>query len=193
MSTIDPASTPTGRLGLSAFAEAARQDDGARLVVAGESLRVLGTGTTPAGRNVAWVAPDDRTVALFTNALAEAYGNGIAGAVSRELGLARNGTLSAATVNRAIDMAETSRQALEGIDFALRLSCLAGTNSEAFRAACTEADVIPDHLDSSRRDAIDDAMRLRFEQSQQAGASPVSPDTARAWLVELIKAQEPSE
>jgi len=189
MNTIGPVSPFPGQPDLTTFAEAAKQNGDSRLVVAGESLQVLGAGTAPDGRSVSWVAPDDRTVALFVNALATAYGNGIANAVSREHDLGKGGVLSSATVNRAIDMAETSRQALEGIDFALRLSCLASTNSDTFRAACAKADIPPEQVSPSQRDAIDDAMRQRFDQALQKGASPVPAGTAHAWLLELIKDQ----
>src|SRR5690606_21349419 len=120
---------PTGHVDLANFAAAAQAADQAKggadalLVVSGKQVKVLGTGATPSGRSVAWVEPDDQTHRMFTDALARSYGQGIASAVARELNLDKPGPLTAATVNRAIDMAQTSRHALDGVDFALRLSC----------------------------------------------------------------------
>jgi len=190
--TIDP-SLPSSHIDLSTFTSAARAAEEAAaggdaiLVVSGTQVKVLGTGVTPSGRSVAWVAPDDDTMRMFADALARSFGNGIASAVTRELGLDRAGPLSAGTVNRALDMAQTSRHALDGVDFALRLSCLATTGSDAFNDACIQVGVDPASLTHAQRHAIDDAMRERFEQAAEQGQSPVSPDTARAWLRELVQ------
>ena len=106
-----------------------------------------------------------------------------------EPNLNKPGPLSAGTVTRAIDMAQTSRHALDGVDFALRLNCLASTGSDAFRAACAEVGVSPASFDRDGMNAIDDAMRERFDHAAEQGQSPVTQDTAHAWLVELVKAR----
>jgi hypothetical protein len=146
-------------------------------------------GSTPGGRSVAWVAPNVDTTGMFAQALARSYGQGIASAVSRELGLEPNPgkPLSARTVTLALDMAQTSRDALSGVDFMTRLALSATNDAPAFQQACRDAGVAPSDLDAGRRGALDQAMQARFDQAAESGHSPVSLATAAGWLRDLLK------
>ncbi|MFC4297799.1 hypothetical protein ACFO0J_07065 [Castellaniella hirudinis] len=157
--------------------------------VSGQSMQVLGTGTTPGGRSVAWVAPDVDTTRLFTEALAHSYGPGIAQAVARELGLepSPGKPLSARTVAQALDMAQTSSQALSGVDFVTRLDCSASAQGAGFKAACQTLGLDPSNLDPQRCQDIDQAMQQRFDQAAAQGRSPVAPETAQDWLRALLQ------
>lgn len=174
---------------LGRFEAAARGSESIYISVSGQSMQVLGTGTTPGGRSVAWVAPDVDTTRLFTEALEHSYGTGIATTVARELGLepSPGKPLSSRTVAQALDMAQTSTQALSGVDFVTRLDCSAGMQGAGFTAACHDLGLDPAGLDPQRRQDIDQAMLLRFEQAAAQGRSPVAPGTAQAWLRELLQ------
>lgn len=109
--------------------------------------------------------------------------------ISRELGLEPNPgkPLSARTVALALDMAQTSSDALSGVDFLTRLAVSAAHGAPAFQQACADAGIAPASLDATRRGALDQAMQARFEQAAQSGQSPVALGTAAGWLRELLK------
>ncbi|NMK50021.1 hypothetical protein [Achromobacter sp. Bel] len=188
--TISSVTPSSPFISLDAFAKAAESGQDVYVEIAGEQLQVLGMGTTPSGRSVAWVAPNVDTTAMFTEALARNYGQGIASAVSRELGLEPNPgkPLSARAVATAIDMAETSSHALSGVDFLTRLATSAVTGAPAFQQACADAGIAPSSMDANRRAAIDQAMQARFDDAAQAGQSPIALGTAASWLRDLLKA-----
>ncbi|QVQ24846.1 hypothetical protein [Achromobacter deleyi] len=187
--TISSVTPSSPFISLDTFAKAAEGGQDIYVDIAGEKLQVLGMGATPGGRSVAWVAPDVDTASMFAQALAQSYGQGIASAVSRELGLEPNPgkPLSARTVAAAIDMAETSSHALSGVDFMTRLATSAAGNTPAFQQACNDAGVAPSSLDAARRTALDQAMEARFDQAARSGLSPVSLATAAGWLRDLLK------
>ncbi|WZB66609.1 hypothetical protein WJ971_00480 [Achromobacter xylosoxidans] len=174
--TISSVTPSSPFVSLDAFAKAAQSGEDVYVDIAGETLRVLGVGSTPGGRSVAWVAPNVDTTGMFAQALARSYGQGIASAVSRELGLEPNPgkPLSARTVTLALDMAQTSRDALSGVDFMTRLALSATNDAPAFQQACRDAGVAPSGLDAGRRGALDQAMQARFDQAAESGHSPVS-------------------
>ncbi|WP_238891461.1 hypothetical protein [Achromobacter insuavis] len=153
--TISSVTPSSPFVSLEAFAKAAESGQDVYVDVAGEKLQVLGMGTTPGGRSVAWVAPNVDTTAMFAQAL---------------------------------DMAQTSRDALSGVDFLTRLALSATNGAPAFQQACSDAGVAPASLDAARRGALDQAMQARFDQAAQSGQSPVSLGTAAAWLRDLLKA-----
>ncbi|KAB0614664.1 BspR family type III secretion system anti-sigma factor [Castellaniella defragrans] len=191
MNTLPPVSFPSHELpNLDRFAAATRGAESVYISVSGQSMQVLGTGTTPGGRSVAWVAPDVDTTRLFTAALEHSYGAGIARSVARELGLepSPGKPLSSRTVMQALDMARTASQALSGVDFVTRLDCSASAQGTGFKAACQALGLDPSGLDPQRRQDIDQAMQLRFEQAAAQGRSPVAPEAAQAWLRELLRA-----
>lgn len=147
--TISSVTPSSPFVSLDAFAKAAESGQDVYVDIAGEKLQVLGMGATPGGRSVAWVAPNVDTTAMFAQALARSYGQGIASAVSRELGLEPNPgkPLSARTVALALDMAQTSSDALSGVDFLTRLALSAANGAPAFQQACADAGVAPASLD----------------------------------------------
>jgi len=171
------------------FAAAMAKGDAVYISVSGQSLQVLGTGVTPSGRSVAWVAPDVDTTSLFKDALARTYGQGIAIAVARELGLepSPGKPLSSRVVSLALDMAQTSSQAMSGVDFATRLEFSARAAGQGFASTCRAEGIDPGKIDAAERQRIDDAMQRRFDQAAAAGQTPVAAETARAWLREILR------
>ena len=187
-----PLSAPTpsqAAPSLDHFEAATQGAESVYLSVSGESMQVLGTGSTPGGRNVAWVAPDIDTTRQFTDALAHSYGPGIAQTIARELGLepSPGKPLSSRTVTQALDMARTASQALSGVDFATQLDCSATSQGIGFKTSCEALGLDPASLSPQQRQHIDAAMQARFAQAAAQGLSPVSPDTARGWLRELLE------
>ena len=178
-----------GSPSLAHFEAAAHDSEAVYISVSGQSMQVLGTGATPGGRNVAWVAPDIDTTRLFTDALANSYGNGITQTIVRELGLepTPGKPLSSRTVSQALDMAQTSSQALSGVDFATQLDHSASARGAGFPTACRALTIDPASLSTQRRQEIDAAMQLRFEQASAQGQSPVMADTAQSWLRDLLQ------
>ncbi len=178
-----------GSPSLSHFEAAAHDSEAVYISVSGQSMQVLGTGTTPGGRNVAWVAPDIDTTRLFTEALSHSYGKGITQTIVRELGLepSPGKPLSSRAVAQALDMAQTSSQALSGVDFATGLDHSASVRGAGFLTACRALSIDPASLSTQRRQEIDAAMQLRFEQASAQGQSPVTAGTAQAWLRELLQ------
>jgi hypothetical protein len=188
--TISSVTPSSPFISLDAFAKAAESGQDVYVEIAGEQLQVLGMGTTPSGRSVAWVAPNVDTTTMFTEALARNYGQGIASAVSRELGLepSPGKPLAARSVATALDMAETSSHALSGVDFMTRLAVSAVNGAPAFQQACADTGLLPSALDANRRTLLDQAMQARFEHAAQAGQSPVALATAASWLRDLLRA-----
>ncbi len=190
MTIHSPASSqPSGHLSLEQFAEAAKGNESVYLSISGQSMQVLGMGTTPGGRAVAWVAPDVDTTRMFTEALQESYGPGIAKAIAQELGLqpSPGKPLSARTVMHALDMARTAGQALSGIDFVTALEYSAQNEGLGFKSVCQELNLDPGSLDAQQREAIDHALQERFQQAASEGRSPVPPETVRSWLHEVLR------
>lgn len=175
-------------LELDVFARAASQGETLYVTKAGEQFQVIASGTTPSGRNVSWVATDEDTLVMFSSALALAYGTGIARAVAKELDLhaAPTTSLSARVVTRAVDMAETSRHALQGVDFLTFLSWSARADTAGFRQVCHDTGVSPDQISGTLRATIDESMQQRFASAAQSGKAPVSAHTAQEWLREVL-------
>lgn len=175
---------------LEAFHEAAQQGEWLHMSQDGAQWRVLATGTTPSQRSVAWVEPQADTTSAFVGALGQSFSRGIQASVARELGLqpAPGRPLSARTVLQAIDMAQTSQTAMQGVDFLTRLQVSAASNSTAFVEACRHAGVDSASMGAGQRSAIDARMQQRFEAAAAQGQSPVTESTARAWLAEELRA-----
>lgn len=175
-------------LSLDAFSQASRAGQAVYISASGQSLQVLGAGAMPDGRSVAWVAPDADTVSMFTQALEQTYGHGIASAVSRELGLypSPGKPLASRAIERALDMAQTSAQALDGVNFITRLDCSATAGGPVFASVCKELGIAPGSVTAQESRRIDQAMQQKFDQAAQSGQTPVAPETARVWLRELL-------
>ena len=176
-------------LPLENYTEAAQSGQELYITISGTRHHVLSSGSTPNGRSVAWLAPDIDTTSMFNQALAHAFGQGIASAVSRQLGLipAPGKALSSRSVVAAIDMANAAREALSGIDFMSRLRCSAVGDSAIFHQACRDTHRAPGDISVAQREALDQAMKARFDQAVSEGASPVSLATAGQWLRDLLQ------
>jgi hypothetical protein len=173
---------------LETYTEAAKDGHNLYVHIDGNERRVLSWGKSPTGRSVAWLEPDVDTTSMFTQALAQAYGQGIASAVSRQLGLepSPGEPISARIVMSAVDMADTAKDAMAGVDFLSLLSTSAVSNTPVFRQACKDCRLNPDAITAQQRTALDDAMKARFQAAAHEGTSPVSLQTAAQWLRELL-------
>lgn len=177
---------------LEAFHQAAQKGDWVHMSRDGTQWKVLATGTTPSQRSVAWIEPEADSTSAFVGALGQSFSSGIQAAVVRELGLgpAPGRPLSSRTVMQAIDMAQTSRQSLSGVDFLTRLTVSAVNNPSGFQAACAAEGLSAEIFDSPQRASIDAAMQKRFEAAAQNGSSPVLPHVAQNWLREELRATQ---
>ena len=178
--SADTATAPA----LEKFEQAA--SEGAQIHVSrdGSQWRVLGQGTTPSQRSVAWLEPgqESDTTSVFVEALGQSFSSGIQSAVVRELGLAPapNKPLSSRTVQQAIEMAQTAQKSLDGVDFMTQLQFSAKANSAGFVDACRASGVEAGQVSPAQRQEIDAAMQQRFQNAAQHGESPVSMSTARS-------------
>lgn len=187
--TISPASILPPLPALEAYTEAARTAQDLYVNIDETQRQVLSWGSTQQGRSVAWVAPDIDTTSMFTRALAQTYGRGIASAVAEQLGLdpAPGKPLSSRTVMSALDMANNAKDALTGVDFMSRLSASAVSDMPIFRQACQDCHIDPKSLNAQQRQTLDLAMQDRFDQSVIMGFSPVPLAKIGEWLRELLK------
>lgn len=174
---------------LEAFKHAAEGSDFVHVSIDGGQFKVLGTGVTPSQRSVTWLEPSLDTTSAFVDALHQAFPRGINSAVVRELGLSPmpGQPLSSRTVLAAIDMAQTSQQAINGVDFLSQLNASATSNAPDFVAACKYLGVNALLISQESRTAIDAAVKQRFEGAAQQGTSPVPPEVVQAWLRDEIK------
>lgn len=186
LSPADAIARPT----LEAFQQAAKEGDWVHMSCDGTQWKVLATGTTPSQRSVAWIEPEADSTSAFVGALGQSFSSGIQASVVRELGLdpAPGKPLSSRTVMHAIDMAQTSRQTLLGVDFLTQLTMSAVNNASGFHGACQAMGLSGSAFDAQQREAIDAAMQKRFEAAAAQGQSPVPAQTAREWLREELNA-----
>ncbi len=184
-----PATGPTAPA-LEAFQQAAQQGSWLHVSQDGAQWQVMATGTTPSQRSVAWIEPHADTTSAFVQALGQSFSQGIQKAVAQELGLqpAPGRPLAARTVLQALDMAQTSQNALQGVDFLTQLSVSATQGSAAFTEACRQLALDPAGVDAGQRARIDARMQQRFEAAAASLQSPVAPATARQWLLQELSA-----
>ena len=189
MNSISPNSGPSPQAVIDAFRESAGRGEAVRVVeVDGQSFQVLAEGRAGA-RSVAWVREDADTTGIFLQALARRFGAGVASHVAQALDLAPSPgkPLAARLVPQAIEMAETSAQALAGVDFLTLLAHSARSGGAAFRAAAERAGVDPAALDAEARGRIDEGMQADFAAAAARGESPVSQATAAQWLMKRLR------
>lgn len=174
---------------LEAYSDAAQKTQAIYINVANTQYQVLGVGETPKGRSVGWIAPDTDTTFMFTQALSQTFGGGIANAVSNQLGLssAPGKPLSSRTVLSAINMADNAKNAMLGVDFLSRLSSSSTSNTPAFRQACKDCNIDPASIDMTMRQHIDATMQAKFDTAFLNGTSPVPLEQAGEWLRDIIK------
>ncbi len=169
---------------LDSFREAAKK--GAFLYVShdGCEWQVLATTSMLDECSVAAPGPGSDSQSAFIGALGQAFSAGIQAAVVRELGLAPapGQPLAARVVQQAIAMAQTSQQAMLGVDFMTQFMCGAVTRSGGFAAACRAQGLPLEAVSRLQCEAIDAAMQRRFAQAASQGQSPVAPALAQQWL-----------
>lgn len=154
----------------------------------GSIWTVCACDTTGAQRPGAGPDSGVDTTSIFADALGQAFSGGIQDAVVRELGLAPNPgqPLASRLVLQAIAMAETSQQALQGVDFMTQLMFSAAAQGGEFMDACRALGLAPEAVSAQQRAVVDARMKERFAQSARQGQFPVAPALARQWLqVEL--------
>lgn len=178
---------------LESFEQAAQQGPWLHVSQDGAQWQVKASGSTPSQRSVAWVEPDgDRadTTSAFVEALGQSFARGIQAAVARELDLrpAPGQPLSARTVQQALDMAQTSQTALQGVDFLTQLSVSVAHGSTAFVQACEQLAVDPASIGAEQRARLDARMEQRFQAAAAERQTPVLPATARQWLAQELLA-----
>lgn len=188
--TITTLLPPSGiaQLALSSFRDAAKKGEMLQVVHDGSIWNVWACDTTGTERLGARPDSEVDTTSIFADALGRAFSRGIQDAVVRELGLAPNPgqPLASRLAQQAIAMAETSQQALQGVDFMTQLMFSAAARGEEFVAACRALGLAPEAVSAQQRAAIDVCMQERFAQAAQQGQFPVAPALARQWLqVEL--------
>jgi hypothetical protein len=183
---IDPIRTG-GPPPLDAFRTGASQGETVRVTVDGEQFKVLGEGRLEGGagaRSVSWVQGEVDTTGFFLQALTQSYGGGLSDAIARELGLdpAPGKPLASRSVLQALDMAQTGRGALAGVDFLTQLDLSAGAQGPGFRSMLKELGLEEGRITREQCSELDARMQARFEQAAARGESPVAPGTAREWL-----------
>lgn len=172
---------------LDAFRSAANEATDVVAVLEGAAWRVIGLDeVAPSGHASQGVG----TVAVFLDTLSNAFSPGIRTAVERELDLQPVSAqpLPSRQVLAAIEMAETSRQALVGVDFLTRLQFSASQGGLEFRRTCSLLGVRAGQLRAQERCRIDTAMARHFDVAAEEGRFPVSHAAAREWLEQLISA-----
>jgi len=186
--TTSPVSSLPPAPALEAYTEAAQNAQDLYVTISGTQYQVLSWGQTPMGRSVAWIAPDTDTTSMFTQALAQTFGRGIASAVAQQLGLdpAPGKPLSSRTVFSAMAMADNAKNALLGVDFLSRLSTSARADTAAFRQVCRDCQIDPTRITPEQRNNLDLAMEVKFDHACANGLSPVSLEQAGQWLRELV-------
>lgn len=169
---------------LETFQKAAQQGEWLHVSQDGAEWRVKATGSTPSQRSVAWVEPHTDTTSTFVAALGQSFSRGIQSAVAHELGLqpAPGRALAGRTVLQAIDMAQTSQTAMQGVDFLTRLNVSAVHGSAAFIEACRHAGIAPETVGQEQRALLDARMGQRFEAAQDQRQGPVLEAVAGGWL-----------
>ncbi len=154
------------------------------LVHDGHAWKVEALRTTVGERSGRYRGIEVDTASVFVASLGRGFSPGIQAAVVRELGLVpRPGEpLESAAVLQAIAMAETSRKALEGVDFMTRLMFSAAIHGTGFTQACAALGIPPEAVGAQQRAALDARMQKRFDEAAQQGQTPVAPALARQWL-----------
>ncbi|WP_209422367.1 hypothetical protein [Melaminivora jejuensis] len=84
-------------------------------------------------------------------------------------------------------MAQTSRTALQGVDFLTQLSVSAAHSSTTFMQACEQLAIDPASLGTEQRALVDARMEQRFQGAAAERQAPVTPATAREWLMQELR------
>lgn len=190
---LPPSAIP--QLALSSFRDSAKKGETLQVVHDGSLWTVWAGNTTVTERLGSRPDTEVDTTSIFADALGRAFSRGIQDAVVRELGLAPQPgqPLASRLVLQAIAMAETSQQALQGVDFMTQLMFGAAAQGGEFMATCRTLGLAPEAVSAPQRAAIDRGMQERFAQAAQQGRFPVAPALARQWLQAELMALLPRD
>ncbi|MCF8161231.1 MAG: hypothetical protein K9J76_11040 [Polaromonas sp.] len=198
MSDIPSIGGASARQVLERFGESAARGATLQVSADGKDFKVLAMGQLSAAsgatRSVAWVQSDEDTTGIFLKAMSQSYGARVSSCVARELGLdpSPGKPLASRVVQQALEMAKVSGVALAGVDFMTMLDQSAVADGRGFQTACAELNVDPKSVNADTRLWLDSQMKLRFDDANANGQSPVSPADASAWLKGLIASLKPS-
>lgn len=186
-----PATGQRSAPALEAFCEAAGQFDAVTLSLQGQTWCVQGEEAASAGANrVLWNAQGQGqdTTSAFVQALGQSFSPELSAAVARELGLCPKPgqSLPSRTVEAAMEMATTGRQALAGVDFFTALQFSATASGAEFRKACDGVGIAHECVGAADRQHIDAIMAQHFSHAAAMSAVPVSYDTAAQWLEAVL-------
>lgn len=184
LSPLDGHLTPA----LDAFQTEANRGEAVRVSVDGHDYQVRAEGTLEAStgvrRQVTWVESDADTTTLFVNALSAGFGAGLSTAVAQELGLspAPGQALASRRVQQAMEMAQTGKAVLSGVDFLTQFEHSAVVGGVAFKRAADAEGIDPSLLGPEVRAELDRKLQSRFEQALASGQSPVEPAAVTTWV-----------
>lgn len=189
ISSVSPLGSASGTSPLDAFRQGAAQAEQVVVQLDGQNFTVLGQGQTASGRSVAWVQGDTDTTRMFLDAMTQSFGGTVSQAIARELGLepAPGKPLASRLIEQALDMAQTSQQALGGVDFLTLMDHSAQVGSAAFRGACAELGLAPQGVTGPQRHQIDQLVRQQADAAASQGQSPLSPSQVQAWLQQAVQ------
>ena len=197
MADFSPIGGAPPRQILQAFQEGARQGDELRVVADGQDFKVLAQGqftsASGLGRSVAWVQDDKDTTGIFMQAMSQTFGARVSNAVADALGLApaAGKPLASRLVTQALEMAQLGQQAMTGVDFMTQLDHSAVSGGKAFQRQLAELGLDPRAVGPDTRQWVDEQMKARFDSAVATGESPVSAQTASAWLKSLLDTSRP--
>jgi hypothetical protein len=111
--------TDSAAISVNDFRKYAEQASAVAIISHHARLKVIAVGTTPDGRAIAWLDPNIDTARHFMDALDDAFGERVGAQTALELTLTPTPgkALPSALVHRAIDMAQTAKTAMDGVDF----------------------------------------------------------------------------
>jgi len=184
---------------LERFSERSTQDATLQVSIDGQEFKVIATGqlSTAVGstRSVAWVQSSVDTTDIFLKAMSQSYGARVSNIIANELGLCPSPGKPLATrlVQQAFEMAKVSQVALSGVDFMTLLDHSAVSGGRDFLNAAAQLNVDPKSLKVETRQWLDSQMKLRFDEANASGQSPISAEVASVWLKGLIANLKSSE
>ena len=173
------------------FENAARQGEAVCVEYDGSGWQVapVNEGDLSVGAGVRELSGAD-TTSLFLQALEKAYTQGIRDAVVKTLALLPSPSqpLASHVVHQALEMANSIKQSLAGVDFLTTLTYSAKLDSGLFQSVCRDEGVDPATLGAAQRAQIDDSMAQQFAEAARLGMIPVAQTSARAWLAQAVRA-----
>jgi hypothetical protein len=88
-------------------------------------------------------------------------------------------------VHQALDMAQTGKQAMAGVDFMTQLEHSAVAGGVAFTRAASALGIDPASLSTDTRAMLDRQLQARFDTASE---TPVQAETAAQWVTAHLAA-----